>query len=82
MTDHWSIVAMVIIITVGSAVLLWGIDLCCRHEVAMLEQRARNGEANSLRGGDQGLGVHADDMPSNAAIRHAESPATFPGAAA
>jgi len=49
---------MVIIITAGSAVLLWGIDLCCRHEVAMLEQRARHGKANGLRGGDQGLGVH------------------------
>jgi len=49
---------MVIIITIGSAVLLWGIDLCCRHEVAMLEQRARNGEANGLRGGDQGLSFH------------------------
>ena len=58
MTDHWSIVAMTIAIAVGSAVLLWGIDICCRHEVAMLEQRARNGEANGLRGGDQGLGVH------------------------
>ena len=59
MTDYWSIVAMTIAIAVGSAVLLWGIDLCCRHEVAMLEQqRARNGKANSLRGGDQGLGFH------------------------
>jgi len=63
-TDHWSIVAMVIIITVGSGVLLWGIDLCCRHEVAMLEQqRARNGEANSLRGGDQGLSFHETSFP-------------------
>ena len=59
MTDYWSIVAMTILITIGSGGLLWGIDLCCRHEVAMLEQqRARNGEANGLRGGDQGLGVH------------------------
>ena len=58
MTDYWSIVAMTILITVGSAVLLWGIDLCCRHEVAMLEQRARHGEANSLRGGDQALSFH------------------------
>ena len=82
MTDYWSIVAMTILITIGSAVLLWGIDLCCRHEVAMLEQRARNGKANGLRCGDQGLGFHADDMPSSAAIGHAESPATFPGAAA
>jgi len=57
-TDYWSIVTMTVLITIGSAVLLWGIDLCCRHEVAMLEQRARNGEANGLRGGDQGLGVH------------------------
>jgi hypothetical protein len=57
-TDYWSIVAMTILITIGSAVLLWGIDLCCRHEVAMLEQRARNGEANGLRGGDQGLSFH------------------------
>jgi hypothetical protein len=57
-TDYWSIVAMTVLITIGSGVLLWGIDLCCRHEVAMLEQRARNGEANGLRGGDQGLGVH------------------------
>ena len=52
---------MVIIITAGSAVLLWGIDLCCRHEVAMLEQRARNGKANSLRGGDQGLSFHEQE---------------------
>ncbi|MDY1006990.1 hypothetical protein [Sphingomonas sp. CFBP9019] len=58
MTDYWSIVAMTVLITIASRVLLWGIDLCCRHEVAMLEQRARNGEANGLRGGDQGLGVH------------------------
>ncbi|NII59818.1 hypothetical protein [Sphingomonas aerolata] len=50
---------MTILITVGSAVLLWGIDLCCRHEVAMLEQqRVRNGKANGLRGGDQGLSFH------------------------
>jgi len=81
-TDYWSIVAMTVLITVGSAVLLWGIDLCCRHEVAMLEQRARNGEANGLRGGDQGFGFHTDDMPSDSARRHAESPATFPGTAA
>ena len=52
---------MMIIITIGSAVLLWGIDLCCRHEVAMLEQRARHGEANSLRGGDQGLSFHEQE---------------------
>lgn len=49
---------MTVLITIGSAVLLWGIDLCCRHEVAMLEQRARNGKADGLRGGDQGLGFH------------------------
>ena len=49
---------MTVLITIGSAVLLWGIDLCCRHEVAMLEQRARNGKAGGLRGGDQGLGFH------------------------
>ncbi len=61
MTDHWSIVAMVIVITIGSVVLLWGIDFCCRHEVVMLEQRARNGEANGLRGGDQGLGFHEQE---------------------
>ena len=61
MTDPWSIIAMVIIITIGSAVLLWGIDLCCPHEVAMLEQRARNCEANSLRGGDQGLSIHEQE---------------------
>jgi hypothetical protein len=57
-TDCWSIVAMTVLITIASGVLLWGIDLCCRHEVAMLEQRARNGEANGLRGGNQGLSFH------------------------
>ena len=61
MTDYWSIVTMTVLITIGSAVLLWGIDLCCRHEVAMLEQRARNGKANSLRGGDQGLSFHEQE---------------------
>ena len=61
MTDYWSIVAMTILITIGSAVLLWGINLCCRHEVAMLEQRARNGKANGLRGGDQGLNFHEQE---------------------
>ena len=61
MTDHWSIVAIVIIITAGSAVLLWGIDLCCRHEVAMLEQRARHGKANGLRSGDQSLSFHEQE---------------------
>jgi hypothetical protein len=60
-TDYWSIVAMVIVIAVGSGVLLWGIDLCCRHEVAMLEQRARNGEASGLRGVDQGLSFHEQE---------------------
>ena len=48
----------IIIVTLASAGLVWLVDLCCRHELAMLEQRARNGEANGLRGGDQGLGVH------------------------
>jgi hypothetical protein len=57
-TDYWSIVAMTIAIAVGSAVLLWGIDICCRHEVAMLEQRARSGKTDGLRGGDQGLSFH------------------------
>ncbi|WP_268795163.1 hypothetical protein [Sphingomonas sp. Leaf226] len=39
---------MTVLITIGSGVLLWGIDLCCRHEVAMLEQRAqRQGERPS-----------------------------------
>jgi len=48
----------IIIVTLASAGLVWLVDLCCRHELTMLEQRARNGEANDLRGGDQGLGVH------------------------
>jgi len=60
-TDYWSIVAMTVLITIGSGGLLWGIDLCCRHEVAMLEQRARHREANGLRGGDQGLGFHEQE---------------------
>jgi hypothetical protein len=60
-TDYWSIVAMTVLITIASGVLLWGIDLCCRHEVAMLEQRARNGEANGLRGGNQGLSFHEQE---------------------
>jgi len=48
----------IIIVTIACTGLVWLVDLCCRHELAMLEQRARNGEANGLRGGDQGLGVH------------------------
>ncbi|MBP2512178.1 hypothetical protein [Sphingomonas sp. PvP018] len=48
----------IIIVTLASAGLVWLVDLCCRHELAMLEQRARNGEANGSRGGDQLLGFH------------------------
>jgi hypothetical protein len=48
----------IIIVTLASAGLVWLVDLCCRHELAMLEQRARNGEANGLRGGDQGRSFH------------------------
>jgi hypothetical protein len=48
----------IIIVTIACTGLVWLVDLCCRHELAMLEQRARNGEANGLRGGDQGLSFH------------------------
>lgn len=48
----------IIIVTLSSVGLVWLVDLCCRHELAMLEQRARNGEANGLRGGDQSLNFH------------------------
>jgi hypothetical protein len=48
----------IVIIVLNSAALVWLVDLCCRHELAMLEQRARNGKADGLRGGDQGLSFH------------------------
>ncbi len=51
-------IAEIVIIVLCSAALVWLVDLCCRHECATLEQRARNGKADGLRGGDQGLGFH------------------------
>lgn len=48
----------IIIVAICSVALVWLVDLCCRHELAMIEQRTRNGEANGLRGGDQGLSFH------------------------
>ncbi len=50
--------AEIVIMALASAALVWLVDLCCRHELAMLEQRARNSKADGLRGGDQGLGFH------------------------
>ncbi|WP_031441187.1 hypothetical protein [Sphingomonas sp. FUKUSWIS1] len=51
----------IIIVTIACTGLVWLVDLCCRHELAMLEQRARDGESNGLRSGDQVLGFHEQE---------------------
>ncbi|TCQ04090.1 hypothetical protein [Sphingomonas sp. PP-CC-3A-396] len=58
MTEFASIGLMAVVIAIGSAVLLWGIDLCCRHEMFMLDQGARDRKSDGLRGGAEGVAVH------------------------
>ncbi len=58
MTELASIGLIAVVIAIGSAVLLWGIDLCCRHEMFMLDQGTRDRKSDGLRGSAEGGAVH------------------------